>query len=147
MVGRTLFFCFAPADLPFAAALRDALQKFRVQAVLGRVDLPAGVPLWGGVRSRLERSDGVVLLVSRDCLDCTNVPYEIGIAQMSEKPLLAVALPDALTDSRNRDLLRDVVLDDSQLVLEDGPDPADVATWVCSRLHSSIPRPWWRRWF
>ncbi len=121
-MSKRIFISYARHDYAFAHQLLSGLRGISVEGWMDEADIAAGAANGAAVRSAIEKSSAIVVLVSPSSLRSRWVDFEVGAAQALGKPIVPILLegselPETLQDIRAIDA-RDKLINHVALELE-----------------------------
>jgi hypothetical protein len=95
-----IFISYARQDYPFAHKLVAALRNVSIKGWLDDVDIAAGSAVSSGLRSAINESGAMVVLVSPRSLESQWVNFEIGAGLAQDRPIIPILVEGADIDQK-----------------------------------------------
>lgn len=111
---KKLFLSYARADYSFAHRLVEHLKQYGASGWMDNADISAGNAVASAIRSALQESSAVVVLVSPDSLRSPWVEFEVGAAAALGLPIIPVVVGGKGVENDLPEPLRGIVLLDAR---------------------------------
>jgi hypothetical protein len=89
---KRIFLSYARDDYAFAHQLLSGLRNVEVEGWMDHTDIAAGAAVGAAIRSAIQKSSAIVVLVSPSSLRSGWVNFEVGAAQALRKPIVPILL-------------------------------------------------------
>ena len=109
-----VFISYSRSDYPYAYKLVESLKHHKVSGWMDSADISAGSATASGVRSALQGSKAMVVLVSPASLDDRWVNFELGAAIGQDLPIIPIIVGGDGVESEMPEWLRENELLDAR---------------------------------
>lgn len=114
------FISYSRADRDFASQLARELGRRGTRGFLDMQDISAGAEWSQSIKSAVEHSDAMIVILSPSATRSNYVMAEVGMAQALGKRIIPVLAPGARLDESVSELLRNyLILDAGELPVEE----------------------------
>ncbi len=120
MLRHDYFICYSGEDRGFARQLARQLGHDGTRGVLDQDDISAGADWSQSIKTAIENSEAIIVIMSHSATSSNWILAEIGMAQALGKPIIPVLVPGAVVDESVFGLLdRYQVLDAASMPVEE----------------------------